>query len=357
MFAGHFYAEVFVGEAGGYAAAGGAVEEADLDEEGFVDLFEGVLLFGQGGGEGVEADGAAIVFFDDSAEQAAVELVEAVGVDFEEGEGSLGGCAVDATGGADFGEVADAAEEAVGDAGCAAGAHGDLGGAVAVDGDAEDFGGALDYPAEFVVGIELEAEKDAEAGAERRREQAGARGGSDEGEGVDAHDVGARRGAGADHDVELVVLECGVELFFHDGLEAVDLIEEEDLPGLEVGEDGGHVALDLEGGAAGLLEGDVELVGDDSREGGFTEAGGTEEKDVIEGFAAGLGGLKRDGELFLGFGLADEFGEALGAQLQLDEVIVVDAAGGDEALCFIASGRGATQANLSFLLEIHLRRG
>jgi len=38
--------EVFVGEAGGDAAAGGAVEEADLDEEGFVDFFEGVFFFG-----------------------------------------------------------------------------------------------------------------------------------------------------------------------------------------------------------------------------------------------------------------------------------------------------------------------
>ena len=43
MFAGEIDAEVLVGEAGGDAAAGGAVEEADLDEEGFVDLFEGVL--------------------------------------------------------------------------------------------------------------------------------------------------------------------------------------------------------------------------------------------------------------------------------------------------------------------------
>lgn len=260
---------MLIGEAGGYAAARGAVEEADLDEEGFVDLFEGVLLFGEGGGEGVEADGAAIVFFDDGAEQAAVEFVEAVGVDFEHFEGGDGGGTVDVAGGADFGIVADAAEEAVGDAGCAAGTHGDLGGTVAVDGDSEDFGGTFDDPAEFVVGVELEAEEDAEARAQRGGQEAGSGGGRDEGEGVDAHDVGAGRGAGADHDVELVVLERGVEFFFHDGLEAVDLVEEEDLFGAEVGEDGGHVSLDLQGGAGGLLEGYVEFVGDDGGEGGF----------------------------------------------------------------------------------------
>ncbi len=38
---------MFVGEAGGDAAAGGAVEKTNLDEEGLVNLFEGVLLFGE----------------------------------------------------------------------------------------------------------------------------------------------------------------------------------------------------------------------------------------------------------------------------------------------------------------------
>ena len=156
---------MLVGEAGGDAASRGAVEEADLDEEGFVDLFEGVLFFGQRGRQGVEADGASVVFLDDGAEEAAVELVEAVGIDFKHFEGGHGGGAVDLAGCANLGVIADAAEEAVGDAGCAAGTHGDLGGAVAVDGDVEDFGGAFDDPAEFVVGVELEAEKDAEAGA------------------------------------------------------------------------------------------------------------------------------------------------------------------------------------------------
>ena len=95
-FAGEGDAEVLVGEAGGDAAAWGAVEEADLDEEGFVDLFEGVLLFGEGGGEGVEADRAAVVLLDDGAQQAAVEFVEAVGVDLQQRERGLRGGAVDA---------------------------------------------------------------------------------------------------------------------------------------------------------------------------------------------------------------------------------------------------------------------
>ena len=123
----------------------------------------------------------------------------------------------------------------------------------------------------------------------------GPRGGGDEGEGANLHDMGARGGALADDDVELVVLEGGVELFFEDGLEAVNLVEEEDLALAQVGEDSGEVALDLESGAGGLLEADVKLVGDDGGEGGFAEAGGSEEEDVVEGFATGASGFEGDG--------------------------------------------------------------
>jgi len=42
------------------------------------------------------------------------------------------------------------------------------------------------------------------------------------------------------------VLERGVEFFFEHGLEAVNLVEEEDLLVAQVGEDGGQVALNLQ---------------------------------------------------------------------------------------------------------------
>ena len=144
--------------------------------------------------------------------------------------------------------------------------------------------------------------------------------------------MGAGGGALADDDVELVVLEGGVEFFFEDGLEAVDLVEEEDLAFAEVGEDGGEVALDLEGGAGGLLDTDIELVGDDGGEGGFAEAGGTGEQDVVEGVAAGLCGFEGDSKLLFGFGLADEFLEAARAELELEGIFVFGAGRGDEAL-------------------------
>ena len=265
--------------------------------------------------------------------------------------------AVDGARAAHLGVVADAAQQAVGDARGAARAQGDLGGAVLVDGHVHHFGGALDDEAQLVFGVELEAQQDAEAGAQGRAEQAGPRGGADEGEGPNLHDVGARGGALADDDVELVVLERGVELFFEDGLQAVDLVEEEHLALAQVGEDGGEVALDLQRGAGGLLEADVELVGDDGGQGGFAQAGRAEEEHVIEGFAAGFGGFERDGQLLLGFGLADELAQPAGAQLELEALLFVGARGADQPFRRVVAGDGHAEEKFTAKPRVHFAPG
>ena len=108
-------------------------------------------------------------------------------------------------------------------------------------------------------------------------------------------------------------------------------------------EDGGEVALNLEGGAGGLLEADAELVGDDGGEGGLAEPGGSEEEDVIEGLAAGASGFERDGELLLGALLADELAQPVGAQLELEGGIVVDSARGDEAVGVVGTRAGVLE--------------
>jgi len=81
---------VLIGGVGGDASGAGAGEEADLEEEGFDDVFEGVSFFAEGGGEGVDAGGAAVVGDDEGFEEVAVELVEAEGVDFFDFEGGVG---------------------------------------------------------------------------------------------------------------------------------------------------------------------------------------------------------------------------------------------------------------------------
>ena len=69
-------------------------------------------------------------------------------------------------------------------------------------------------------------------------------------------------------------------------------------------------------------------------------------------------GHERDGELLLGFLLADEFAEVRGAECQLEGLVLVDAHGGDQAVGF---GRGLARRMVGVGLRFcagsfHLRR-
>ena len=72
-----------IGQPRRHAPARSAVQKTDLDEKRLVDLLQCVLLFGQGGGQGVEAHRPAVVLLNDCAQQATIKLVEAVRVHFQ----------------------------------------------------------------------------------------------------------------------------------------------------------------------------------------------------------------------------------------------------------------------------------
>ena len=111
-----------VGGGHGDAASGRPFDEALHDEEGFVDFFESGGVFADGDGEGGEADGASLEFVDHGLEDALVHLVEAIFVNLDHFEGSLGGGSGDGAIGFDLDVVAGPAEEVVGNARSAAGA-------------------------------------------------------------------------------------------------------------------------------------------------------------------------------------------------------------------------------------------
>ena len=127
----------------------------------------------------------------------------------------------------------------------------------------------------------------------------------------------ARRRPLPDHDVQLVVFECRVKDFFERRLQAVYLIDEQNLLVAQVGQDGGEVALDLQGRPGSLLEGDGQFVGDDGGERSLAQPGRTVEQNMVQSLAAGFGRFNRDRQVFFDLGLTDEFREALRPQLQL----------------------------------------
>ena len=135
--------------------------------------------------------------------------------------------------------------------------------------------------------------------------------------------MGPRAWAGPDHDVQLIVLERGIELLFHDGLQPMDLVEEQHLPGLQVRQDRSHIALHLQRRSAGLLETYAELLGDDGRQRRLAEPRRPEKQYMVQSFATGLRSCESNRQLLLGLGLPYEFGEALRPQLQFDGVVVL----------------------------------
>ena len=109
--------EVFVREARSDAAARGAGDEAGLEEEGFVVGLERGNVFSQGGGQRLKPGGASVEGVHERGEDSTVHGVEALVVDIQFGEGFGGDGIGDDAVGFDLGKVADAAQQAVADAG------------------------------------------------------------------------------------------------------------------------------------------------------------------------------------------------------------------------------------------------
>jgi hypothetical protein len=101
----------------------------------------------------------------------------------------------------------------------------------------------------------------------------------------------------------------------------MDLVDEEHVARLEVGEDGGEVAGALDDGAGSGAEANPEFTGDNLGERGFAEAWGAMEQYVVERLAAGAGGFDENGEVFTAGSLAHEFAEGLRAQAGLGGVL------------------------------------
>src|SRR6185369_943503 len=94
-------------------------------------------------------------------------------------------------------------------------------------------------------------------------QQARARGRADERERRKVERHRPRRGPLADDDVEAEVLERRIEDLFDRRVQAVDLVDEEDVARLERGEDRGEVAFALDRGPRNGADADAELLADD----------------------------------------------------------------------------------------------
>ena len=148
--------------------------------------------------------------------------------------------------------------------------------------------GAAHDRLELGVAVELEARHDPEAVAQRPGDEAGPGRRADEGEPRQVEADRTRRRAPAEDDVELEVLHRRVEQLLDRPAHPVDLVDEEHVAGLKVGQDRRHVAAAHERRPGGDPEAGAHLAGHDARQRRLSEARAA--RRTARGRRAGPGG-------------------------------------------------------------------
>lgn len=85
----------------------------------------------------------------------------------------------------------------------------------------------------------------------------------------------------AHHDVQHKIFHSRVKDFFDGPAQAVDFVDEQDVTGAHVGEDGRQIAGSLNSWPGRDADVDVHFIGDDVGQGGFTQAGRAMEKHMV----------------------------------------------------------------------------
>ncbi len=107
----------------------------------------------------------------------------------------------------------------------------------------------------------------------------------------------------------------------------MDLVDEQDVALVELGEDGRQVAGAFERRTGRDVQVHPHLGGDDAGERGLAEPGRPGEQQVVDRLATVAGGLEHDREVLLELALADELGEGTRPQPGVDDLfdVVADA--------------------------------
>jgi hypothetical protein len=161
----------------------------------------------------------------------------------------------------------------------------------------------------------------AETRAQRRGDERKPGRGSDHSKARQFQADGTSRRSLADDDIQREILHRGIQHFLHCASEAVNFVNEDDIPSAEVGEDGGQVAGALDGGTRRHFDVDSHFIAEHMRERGLAQAGRTVKQDVIQRLAAVLGRIDQNGQVFLDLILPDDIRQFLRTQGIIHAVI------------------------------------
>lgn len=85
-------------------------------------------------------------------------------------------------------------------------------------------------------------------------------------------------GTAVDHDVNAIIFHRGIQVFFDDSAEPVDLIDKKNVVGFEVCEKPRQIAGFFDDGSGSFFDIDAKLIGYDPRQSSLSQAGGGREK-------------------------------------------------------------------------------
>jgi len=205
---------------------------------------------------------------------------------------------------------------------------------IRVDADREDAGGALDDSGQRGDVVEVEPQRDPEAGVERLGEKPRPRRRADQSERGQVHLDRPGHRAFADDDVEAEVLHRRVEDLLDRRREPVDLVHEEDVLLLQVGQDPREVSGARHHRPRGQPKTGAHLPRDDVGERRLSQARRPGQQHVVERLAAAPRRLEEDREVLADLRLPDVLRERLRPQLRLDGGVLFQRAAAQDGLVF-----------------------
>jgi len=129
-----YFTKMTVGAFCSFAAAGGAHQKTFLDEERFVNFFDGSFVFAHSGGNGFQAHRAAFKFIDNGGKDLVVHFIQTVLINVECIEGVFGNFRIDTAVAFNLCKIARTAQQGIGNTRGTAAAAGNFISALIADG-------------------------------------------------------------------------------------------------------------------------------------------------------------------------------------------------------------------------------
>src|SRR5262249_45445183 len=214
--------------------------------------------------------------------------VETTSIDIQPHQSGIGCRRIDALQTLDGSEVADPAQEAHRNARGAARAARDLGRTIGPEVNVEEARPAAHDLFELCRFVKGETQRDTETLTQRPGYQAGPGGRPYQGEGGEIDPYRPRGRSLADDEVELKILHGRIEDFLYRRHQAMDLVDEQDIARLQIGQQGSEIAAALDDRAGSGAKADPHLSRHDMRKGRLAETRRAREEHVIEGLTAGF---------------------------------------------------------------------